>query len=137
MPPSKSALDPASIRILDLLQQNAEMSVSELAEATGLSASPCWRRVNDLKETDIFCGTSEHVTPAHAFACGDVPSLLELGKNLGEEAGRDTLKFGELTAAHRGIARTHEPQQAVDAVFDADGDMGHNTDNISLRYEVK
>ena len=31
MPISKPGLDAASIRILDLLQQNAEMSVSELA----------------------------------------------------------------------------------------------------------
>lgn len=57
MPASKSTLDPASIRILDLLQQNAEMSVSELAEATGLSASPCWRRVNDLKESGVIKGS--------------------------------------------------------------------------------
>ncbi|MCQ4628588.1 Lrp/AsnC family transcriptional regulator [Shinella sp. CPCC 100929] len=57
MPPSKPALDSASIRILDLLQQNAEMSISELAEATGLSASPCWRRVNDLKESGVIKGS--------------------------------------------------------------------------------
>ena len=54
MPPS---LDAASIRILDLLQQNAEMSVAELAEATGLSASPCWRRVNELKESGVIKGS--------------------------------------------------------------------------------
>ncbi len=57
MPVSKSVLDPASIRILDLLQDNAEMSISDLAEAAGLSASPCWRRVNELKESGVIKGT--------------------------------------------------------------------------------
>lgn len=57
MPASKSILDPASIRILDLLQDNAEMSISDLAEAAGLSASPCWRRVNELKESGVIKGT--------------------------------------------------------------------------------
>ena len=66
MPTSLPALDAASIRILDLLQQNAERSISELAEATGLSASPCWRRVNDLKESGVIKGT---------VALVDAPSL--------------------------------------------------------------
>lgn len=57
MPSPKSVLDPASIRILDLLQQNAEVSISDLADATGLSASPCWRRVNELKESGVIKGT--------------------------------------------------------------------------------
>ncbi|WP_313527526.1 Lrp/AsnC family transcriptional regulator [Shinella sp.] len=57
MPASKSVLDPASVRILDLLQENAEMSISDLAEAAGLSASPCWRRVNELKESGVIKGT--------------------------------------------------------------------------------
>lgn len=62
----KPSLDSATIRILDLLQQNAERSISELAEATGLSASPCWRRVNDLKESGVIKGT---------VALVDAPSL--------------------------------------------------------------
>lgn len=66
MPATKPLLDPASIRILDLLQQNAERSISDLAEASGLSASPCWRRVNDLKESGVIKGT---------VALVDAPSL--------------------------------------------------------------
>ncbi len=57
MPVSKSVLDPVSVRVLDLLQENAEVSISDLAEATGLSASPCWRRVNEFKEGGVIKGT--------------------------------------------------------------------------------
>lgn len=49
--------DAATLKILDLLQNNAELSTAELALATGLSASPCWRRVNDLKESGVIKGT--------------------------------------------------------------------------------
>ncbi|WP_024896522.1 Lrp/AsnC family transcriptional regulator [Brucella rhizosphaerae] len=49
--------DAATLKLLDLLQNNAELSTAELALATGLSASPCWRRVNDLKESGVIKGT--------------------------------------------------------------------------------
>ncbi|HVN42788.1 MAG TPA: Lrp/AsnC family transcriptional regulator [Steroidobacteraceae bacterium] len=38
------------IKILDQLQRNAEQSTAELAEKVGLSQSPCWRRLQRLKE---------------------------------------------------------------------------------------
>lgn len=57
MPSQEMTFDSASIRILDLLQQNAELSTAELAESTGLSASPCWRRVNELKERGVIKGS--------------------------------------------------------------------------------
>lgn len=49
-------LDDASLRILEILQDNAELSNAELAEAAGISASPCWRRVADMKERGILRG---------------------------------------------------------------------------------
>ncbi len=47
-------LDDVTIRILDCLQQNAEMSVAEIAEIVGLSQTPCWRRVNELKNSGVI-----------------------------------------------------------------------------------
>jgi Lrp/AsnC family transcriptional regulator len=38
------------VRILEQLQRNAEQSTAELAEKVGLSQSPCWRRLQRLKE---------------------------------------------------------------------------------------
>lgn len=56
-------LDEASLRILDALQQNAELSNAELAERVGLSASPCWRRVVDLKQSGVLRGAVSLVDP--------------------------------------------------------------------------
>lgn len=42
-------LDPFERKILRLLQEDASLSVAALAERVGLSASPCWRRVDRLE----------------------------------------------------------------------------------------
>ncbi|MBT9245913.1 Lrp/AsnC family transcriptional regulator [Gemmobacter fulvus] len=57
MPDKPAKLDDASLRILDALQQNAELSNAELAEAVHLSASPCWRRVAEMREQGIIRGS--------------------------------------------------------------------------------
>ena len=47
-------LDPVDARILDILQQDAGLSVAEIAERVGLSASPCWRRIKRLEDTGFI-----------------------------------------------------------------------------------
>lgn len=42
--------DPIDLRILAALQEDAARPVGELAEAVGLSANACWRRVKRLEE---------------------------------------------------------------------------------------
>jgi len=42
-------LDSVDKKILTLLQHDAELSSSELAERVGISQSPCWRRVQRLR----------------------------------------------------------------------------------------
>jgi Lrp/AsnC family transcriptional regulator len=43
-------LDAIDRRLLALLQDNAETPLATLAEAVNLSTSPCWRRVQALRE---------------------------------------------------------------------------------------
>lgn len=45
----QAALDPYEKRILRLLQEDASLSNAEIAEKVGLSASPCWRRIDRLE----------------------------------------------------------------------------------------
>lgn len=60
---SKPLLDDASLAILDALQANAELSNADLAELVGISASPCWRRVADLKQQGVLRGSVALVDP--------------------------------------------------------------------------
>ncbi|MCC5980151.1 MAG: Lrp/AsnC family transcriptional regulator [Oceanicaulis sp.] len=43
-------LDAIDVKILQQLQKDCTISTSELAERVGLSQSPCWRRVQRLRE---------------------------------------------------------------------------------------
>ncbi len=42
-------MDSKDRRILELLQQNAMFTATELAEAVGLTTTPCWRRIQKLE----------------------------------------------------------------------------------------
>ena len=47
-------LDSVDVRILDLLQQDASLSIAEIAERVGLSSSPAWRRIERLKRVGVI-----------------------------------------------------------------------------------
>ena len=47
-------MDDADRRILYWLQQDASLPLAELAERTGLSPSPCWRRVQRLTSEGVI-----------------------------------------------------------------------------------
>ncbi len=49
-------LDDADRRILQALQKDGRLSNAELAEQTGMSTSPCWRRTRRLEEQGLIMG---------------------------------------------------------------------------------
>jgi Lrp/AsnC family transcriptional regulator len=50
----KIILDSFDRRILDCLQNDADMPLAEVAKKVGLSTTPCWRRINRLQEQGII-----------------------------------------------------------------------------------
>ncbi|GAB4042234.1 MAG: Lrp/AsnC family transcriptional regulator [Rubrivivax sp.] len=49
-------LDRASLRILAELQRDARQTVQQLAEAAGLSATPCWKRIKQMEAAGVITG---------------------------------------------------------------------------------
>ncbi len=49
-----STLDDIDRRILRVLQEAADLPVAEVAERVGLSASPCWRRIQKLEAEGVI-----------------------------------------------------------------------------------
>ena len=49
-------LDAYVRRILALLQEDASLSSAQIAEQVGLSQSPCWRRIQRMKDEGIIRG---------------------------------------------------------------------------------
>ena len=47
-------MDRIDLRILDLLQHDATLSTSDIAEAVGLSNTPCWRRIQNLEKEGVI-----------------------------------------------------------------------------------
>jgi len=47
-------LDEIDINILDAMQDDAGLSVAEVAEKVGLTASPCWRRIRNLEASGVI-----------------------------------------------------------------------------------
>jgi Lrp/AsnC family transcriptional regulator len=49
-------LDDIDHRLLRLLQEDCTLAVAELASRTGLSAGPCWRRLERLERDGVILG---------------------------------------------------------------------------------
>jgi len=47
-------MDDVDRRILRVLQEAADLPVAEIAERVGLSASPCWRRIQKLEAEGVI-----------------------------------------------------------------------------------
>jgi Lrp/AsnC family transcriptional regulator len=58
------ALDPTDRRILALLQADATMPLQKIAAKVNLSTTPCWRRIQRLKQTGVIRRTVAIVDPA-------------------------------------------------------------------------
>lgn len=57
------SIDETDRRILRLLQQDASLSVQQVADGVGLSLSPCWRRIKRLKEVGAVAAQVTLVDP--------------------------------------------------------------------------
>ena len=58
-----SELDTIDLRILDLLQQEGRLTVTELGERVGLSTSPCAQRVKRLERLGVITGYHAKIDP--------------------------------------------------------------------------
>jgi Lrp/AsnC family transcriptional regulator len=51
-----AVLDTIDTQIVDLLQQDGSLSISDLSEKIGMTPPPCWRRVKSLKDRGVLIG---------------------------------------------------------------------------------
>lgn len=47
-------MDSIDLKILEILQQDADAQIADMAARVGLSATPCWRRVQRLRELGVI-----------------------------------------------------------------------------------
>jgi Lrp/AsnC family transcriptional regulator len=56
-------LDDIDRRLLRLMQEDAGLPVAELAERAGLSAGPCWRRIEKMERAGVILGREIDIDP--------------------------------------------------------------------------
>ena len=49
-----NVLDGFDLKIISVLQEDATLTAGEVAQRVGLSQSPCWRRIQRLRETGVI-----------------------------------------------------------------------------------
>src|SRR5688572_22098327 len=59
-------LDKTDRRILDVLQRDGRISVTDLAERVGLSPTPCARRIRQLESAGLIQGYAAIIDPKRA-----------------------------------------------------------------------
>ena len=59
-------MDDADRRILRAIQKDPDLTMRQLAEGTGLSHTPCWRRLNQLKDAGVIEAKRYILSPAAA-----------------------------------------------------------------------
>jgi Lrp/AsnC family transcriptional regulator, leucine-responsive regulatory protein len=62
-------LDRIDLKILSILQDNARIPITELAERIGLSVTPCGERVKALEKEGVILGYHTHLDP-HSLGLG-------------------------------------------------------------------
>lgn len=91
-----SELSTIDLRILEQVQRDSSQSTSELADHVGLSQSPCWRRLQRLREEGYIRGEvalldrSKFGTSLYIFATLKIATLSEANRE-------DFLRKVELT----------------------------------------
>ncbi len=61
--PRAAPLDAIDRAILRLLARDATPSITAIAEAVGLSATPCWKRIKRLEESGVILGRVAQLSP--------------------------------------------------------------------------
>ena len=61
---AKETLDKIDLQIIDLLQRDASLSITEIAKQVHLSQTPCWRRIQKMEKQGILKGRHVQVDAA-------------------------------------------------------------------------
>src|SRR5690606_12146595 len=59
----ENAMDQTDLKILSLLQKDATRPVADIAEQVNLSVTPCWRRIQKMKEDGVIERTAVLLDP--------------------------------------------------------------------------
>lgn len=96
-------LDKVDMKILSLLQRNARISVAELADKVGLSATPVKERMRRLQQQGVITGFHAAINPhlvGHGLLVFVEIKLKDKSASLFAEFKRDVSRIAEIMECH-------------------------------------
>ena len=103
-------MDDMDLRILRVLQADSSLSVTDVAREVGLSASPCWKRINKLRADGVIRKQTA-VLDAEQLGFG-LTVFMEL--RTGEHSGDWLRSFAETVRAMPEVMEFHRMAGEVD-----------------------
>jgi Lrp/AsnC family transcriptional regulator len=82
--------------LLEILQQNATLSIAQMAERVGLSPTPCWKRIQKLEAAGVITRRVAVVDPDRVGVGLSVLVSIEAGEHTPEWLERFSLGIGTL-----------------------------------------
>ena len=77
-------MDEIDRQLLDILQQDATLSIAQMAERVGLSATPCWKRIQKLEARGVITRRVAVVDPERVGVGLSVLVSVEAGEHTTE-----------------------------------------------------
>jgi Lrp/AsnC family transcriptional regulator len=89
-------MDDIDRSLLEILQQNATLSIAQMAERVGLSPTPCWKRIQQLEAAGVITRRVAVVDPDRVGVGLSVLVSIEAGEHTPEWLERFSLGIGTL-----------------------------------------
>lgn len=80
----RPSMDEIDRLLLQILQQDATLSIAQMAERVGLSATPCWKRIQKLEATGVITRRVALVDPGRVGVGLSVLVSIEAGEHTPE-----------------------------------------------------
>jgi Lrp/AsnC family transcriptional regulator len=89
-------MDDIDRSLLEILQENATLSIAQMAERVGLSATPCWKRIQKLEAAGVITRRVAVVDPERVGVGLSVLVSIEAGEHTPEWLARFSSGIGAL-----------------------------------------
>ena len=89
-------MDDIDRSLLEILQQNATLSIAQMAERVGLSPTPCWKRIQKLEATGVITRRVAVVDPDRVGVGLSVLVSIEAGEHTPEWLERFAVGVGAM-----------------------------------------
>lgn len=89
-------MDEIDRQLLELLQQDATLSIAQMAERVGLSATPCWKRIQKLEARGVITRRVALVDPDRVGVGLSVIVSIEAGEHTPDWLARFSAGVGAM-----------------------------------------